>query len=110
MRHFVVLGFKSNSKGEAGEVVYLGSDRAEALAEVADVPSGGDHARRELYELAVPHVRRHRPEGAAGPEAAQEPEAACSACGQDLTDRRRKRVEDGEGGVLCAKCAKAREE
>jgi hypothetical protein len=31
---------------------------------------------------------------------------ACAKCGQDLTDRRRKRVVDTSGGILCATCAK----
>lgn len=31
---------------------------------------------------------------------------ACRKCGQDLADRRRKRIDDGDGVILCAKCAK----
>jgi hypothetical protein len=65
MRHFVVLGFETNSKAEAGEVLYADSDRAEALGVVNAVSE--NHARRELYELAVPQIRRHRPETKTAP-------------------------------------------
>jgi hypothetical protein len=56
MRQFIVLGFASNSKDDPGECLYLGSDRGEALTTVNTL---GEHARRELYDLATPNVRRH---------------------------------------------------
>lgn len=57
MRHFVVLGFTSNSQKVAGEILYLGNDREEALAAV-NKPGKG-FIRQELYELATPQIRRH---------------------------------------------------
>lgn len=57
MRQFIVLGFSSNSKSEAGESLYLGGDRGEAIA-VANKPEAS-YARKEVYELATPHLRRH---------------------------------------------------
>lgn len=60
MRHFIVLGFASNSQKKDGEQLYLGSDRSEAL-EVVNTQSA-QYARRELYELAISQVKRHRAE------------------------------------------------
>ncbi len=57
MRHFIVLGFASCSQKDKGEALYLGCDRAEAIKEV-NTPSA-NYVRRELYELAVPEIRRH---------------------------------------------------
>lgn len=58
MRKFIVLGFRSNSKDEPGEGIYFGTDRGEAI-EAVNTPVGEDCVRQELYELAVPHIRRH---------------------------------------------------
>lgn len=56
MRQYIVLGYTSNSVKDPGECLYLGSDRGEAMA---TVNTAGDHARRELYDLAHPQIRRH---------------------------------------------------
>lgn len=64
MRHFIVLGFGSNSKKEQGKSIYLGADRSKALETVNAKP--GKYLRREMYELAVPHIRRNHPVEAAG--------------------------------------------
>ncbi len=66
MRHFIVLGFTTNSKAESGENLYLGSDRSEAV-EAVNTPEE-QFVRKELYELAVPHIRRHRPVEAIVPD------------------------------------------
>ncbi len=58
MRHFLVLGFATTSKKEAGKSLYLGSDRSSALEEV-NTPSD-KFMRKELFELAVPQIRRHK--------------------------------------------------
>lgn len=58
MRHFIVLGFKSNSKKEKGTQVYLGSDYDEANKCVGTECE--EYSRRELYELATPLKRRHK--------------------------------------------------
>ncbi len=57
MRHFIVLGFKTTASSEEGKQIHLGSDRAKALkaVEAAD----GGFARKQLYELAIPHKTRH---------------------------------------------------
>lgn len=57
MRHFVVLGFTSNSQKEAGELLHLGADRSQAIESV-NTPDE-EFVRKELYELSVPNVRRH---------------------------------------------------
>lgn len=57
MRKFIVLGFKSNSKDEPGNSIYLGTDRGAAI-EAVNRPVK-KYARNELYELAVPDIRRH---------------------------------------------------
>ena len=57
MRHFVVLGFKTTVNSEEGEQVHLGSDRGEAI-EVANAVDER-FVRKQLYELAVPHLSRH---------------------------------------------------
>jgi len=56
MRQFIVLGYTSNSTRDPGECLYLGTDRGEAMA---TVNAPGEHARRELYDLAAPQIRRH---------------------------------------------------
>ena len=56
MRQFLVLGFSSNSASESGQCLYLGTDRGEALR-VVNGP--GKEVRRELYDLAHPHLRRN---------------------------------------------------
>jgi len=58
MRQYLVLGYPSNSTKDHGECLYLGSDRGEAMAMVN---TAGEQARRELYDLAAPQVRRHMP-------------------------------------------------
>ncbi len=71
MRHFVVLGFAGKSKNEKGIILYLGSDRGEALKIVNK--GGGVYERREMYELAVPYIRRFLPaEDVADAKAAEE--------------------------------------
>ena len=57
MRHFIVLGFKTTSNSEQGELVHLGSDRGEAI-EVVNA-TGDPFARKQLYELALPERTRH---------------------------------------------------
>lgn len=57
MRHFIVLGFASNSKNDIGKSLYLGNDRSEALKKLN--AQDKKFIRRELYELAVPQMRRH---------------------------------------------------
>ena len=57
MRHFVVLGFTSNSKNDPGKSLYLGTDRQKAVDKVNE--QSGKYIRRELYDLAVPHMKRH---------------------------------------------------
>ena len=57
MRQFVILGYKTNSNSEQGELVALEQSRSEALKAVED-PSGG-YVRKELFELAVPHKKKH---------------------------------------------------
>lgn len=71
MRHFIVLGFESNSNSAPGEQVHIGSDRGEAI-EVTNDPAGG-FARKELYELAIPHICRHF-SGVTKKETSAEPE------------------------------------
>ncbi len=56
MRQYIVLGFPSNSVTDSGECLYLGSDRGEAMAMVN---TAGEQARRELYDLTAPQIRRH---------------------------------------------------
>lgn len=57
MRQFIVLGFKTTDTSEQGEQVHLGGDRAESIA----VTNAADDrfVRKQLYELAVPHLSRH---------------------------------------------------
>lgn len=57
MRQFLVLGYATNSNSEQGEQVHLGSDRGEAIA-VTNEPDER-FARKQLYELALPHMSRH---------------------------------------------------
>ncbi len=59
MRHFVVLGFAGKSNNEKGIILYLGSDRGEALKKVNK--GGGVYERREMHELAAPYLRRFLP-------------------------------------------------
>ena len=56
MRQYIVLGYPSNSVNDPGECLYLGADRGEAMAMVN---AAGEQARRELYDLASPQIRRH---------------------------------------------------
>jgi len=56
MRKFIVLGFSTNSNKDPGELLYLGSDRGEALAVSGEETEG--YCRKEVYELAIPMVRR----------------------------------------------------
>ena len=56
MRHFIVLGFDSNSQRDKGKQVYLDSDRGDAVAELNK--DDGKFVRKELFELAVPEIRR----------------------------------------------------
>jgi hypothetical protein len=56
MRQFLVLGFKTNSGKETGEQVHLGADRGKAI-EVTNKPDA--FTRKELFELATPHITRH---------------------------------------------------
>lgn len=57
MRHFIVLGFKTTANSEKGKQVHLGTDRGKAI----EVVNAADdrYARKELHELAVPHLKRH---------------------------------------------------
>ncbi len=57
MRQFIVLGFKTPSKTAVGESLYLGADNSAAIA-VVNAASDG-FARKELYDLTVPRIRRH---------------------------------------------------
>ena len=59
MRTFIVLGFATNSNKEAGECLYLGCDRGAAID--AANKQTENHRRKELYELAVPALRRQFP-------------------------------------------------
>lgn len=59
MRHFIVLGFSSNSQKEPGKQLHLGTDRGVAIEAVNAVDS--KYVRKELYELAIPQIRRHKP-------------------------------------------------
>jgi len=66
MRHFIVLGFATVSKDEVGQCLHLGHDRDAALNEV-NAPGNGC-ARKELFELAVPYMRRQCAAASAEPE------------------------------------------
>lgn len=72
MRHFIVLGFASNSKKDTGKSLYLGSDRSKAI-ETVNVQSE-KYKRRELYELAAPELRRHSEMAAIGAKKTAEEE------------------------------------
>jgi len=56
MRHFILLGFTSTDTTEVGEPIQIGVDRAKAITEL-NTPD--QFVRKELYELAIPHIRRH---------------------------------------------------
>lgn len=56
MRHFTVLGFTGISNNDKGKSLFVGQDRAKALEKVNE--RGGGYVRREMYELAVPYIRR----------------------------------------------------
>jgi len=74
MRQYLVLGFPSNSAKAPGECLYLGTDRGAAMEKVNEQ---GDYARRELYDLATPQIRRHsavEPESAPDEAPDQEPD------------------------------------
>jgi hypothetical protein len=57
MRHFILLGFTSTDTTEVGEPIQIGVDRAKAITEL-NTPNQ-QFVRKELYELAIPHIRRH---------------------------------------------------
>ena len=57
MRQFIVLGFSSKSRQDIGESLYLGGDRGTAIATCNTGESR--FARKEMYELAQPHMSRH---------------------------------------------------
>ena len=59
MRHFVILGFKTPHNSEQGEQVHIGTDRGKAI-DLVNTPDDR-FARKELYELATPHIRRQLP-------------------------------------------------
>ena len=59
MRHFVVLGFRSVSKSEQGELVHLGGDRGEAIT--ITTSASGSFVRKEMFELDIPNRSRHFP-------------------------------------------------
>lgn len=59
MRHFIVLGFKTSLNTEEGKIVHKGTDCAKATANV-NTPEK-DYVRKELYELAVPQIRKILP-------------------------------------------------
>ena len=56
MRHFIVLGFPTNSKTDPGEALYLGCNRGEAIINV-NTPDK-KFARKSMFELAVPQVAK----------------------------------------------------
>lgn len=89
MRQFIVLGFLSNSATAPGECLYLGTDRGEAMEKV-NAP--GDYARRELYDLATPQIRRH---SAVEPDPPVDPEAG----GKDIDPETGGEDVDHETGV-----------
>ena len=57
MRQFLVMGFKTTSVREAGEVLHLGAVNSAAIA-VLNAPEGG-FARKELFELAIARQRKY---------------------------------------------------
>ena len=57
MRHFIVLGFATNSKTEPGKALYIGCNRGEAISNV-NTPEP-KFARKAMYELAVPQIARY---------------------------------------------------
>ena len=57
MRHFIVLGYTSNSKKMAGKVLHMGNDRETALKAVNE--RSGELIRQELYVMTNPEIRRH---------------------------------------------------
>ena len=56
MRHYIVLGFTSQFSKDSGEPIYIGCEREKALKAVNT--SSKEYVRRELYDLAVPVMRR----------------------------------------------------
>lgn len=83
MRQYLVLGFTSNSVSEPGKYLYLGTDRGAALL-VANKP--GREVRRELYDLAHPHLRRHFAPAVADNDDDQDPDHQ-DPDGQDPDDQ-----------------------
>ncbi len=57
MRHFIVLGYTSNSQKVAGKVLHMGNDRETALGVVNK--RSGKLIRQELYVMTHPEIRRH---------------------------------------------------
>ncbi len=56
MRQFIVLGYASTSNSAEGEIISLGNDCAAATAEV-HAPTK-QFVRKEMYELAIPALRK----------------------------------------------------
>ena len=56
MRQFLVLGFNTTSTAEPGEIISIGTDRGEAIKAVNT--DTGTFMRKELFELAVPQIRK----------------------------------------------------
>ena len=52
MRQFIVLGFRSESNREDGEMMYLGSDRQKAMKVVQE--DVNEFSRQSLFEVAIP--------------------------------------------------------
>jgi hypothetical protein len=57
MTIYLILGFTSNSNRVAGEKLYHGHNREEAMAELTN-PSEV-FVRKELHELTTPVVEKH---------------------------------------------------
>jgi len=57
MRQFAVIAYATTQKDEAGEIVYLGSDRGEAIG-VTETPENGC-VRKALFELSAPQQQRY---------------------------------------------------
>lgn len=82
MRHFIVLGFKTSSNTEEGTVVHKGTDCQKAVASV-NAPEKS-YIRKELFELALPQIRKQlstaaEAEAQAKAKAAAEAEARAKA-------------------------------
>ena len=80
MRHFIVRGFPSNSRLDAGEVLHVGGDRGEAIA-ITNKPEA-KFVRKEMYELARPNLSRFF-----GKETESDQDANDSQTDSELTDQ-----------------------